>query len=1576
MTDTMYDPGPARDVSFDEPHLRQETALDFVITAIFPREVASVTAILHDSDIRSINDLMYLDRDDLKELSGQVPNTTVPIKLKLVQIKKLVTAQSWYRAQPVQDNSTWFDISTEALNDFVNRSTSHASAASVPSTPLPSSPAVTLPVSPAASTKSQVSEFQSTIKRDISHYQKLKEDQHFPAWLRSFRATVSAHGLKELLDETHFPRSAQEQELFDAKDAFLYNVLCHILHTSKSKKHVRVHATRQSGRSVFLDLMKDYASGTIADITAESLQREITNLTLSDEYSLSLSAFLVSWEHKVMDLEDIKDCKVDDNIKREWLTSAIRGHSAMYTAISNAKAVEHTMRNLYGQHTAARMSFEQFFDLIRSCALNLDDARKTAKGPDRTVKGAERMDKPMHGSSKEDSRKSEYRNSKWWIEPERWSKMSREDRRKHIKAYRDSFNQPKDSQDKKISVHAAESAEKAPSAQNTQETETTGTAAQNLLSSKHTVAAKKSITVDGMTYTLSTTKITYRSNSTIATRTTKGALVDSGANGGLAGSNMRVIETSSAVVDVAGIEGNMLTDLPLCTAAGTVQTTSGPAVAIFHQYAHVGHGETIHSSNQMAAFGLDVDEKPASTGGKQTIATPDGFVIPLAIRGGLAYMDMHPPTDKELDTLPYITCTSDEPWNPAILDNEADEQVFLDAPVTDVSDTSDANLLVCLASLSENKAESPFRSFKQIMLPKDPDYAALQPLFGWLPVQRIKNTIQATTQWYKAEECLPFRRHFRSRFPAANVPRLNETVATDTFFANTPAHDDGILGHGGATMVQLYVGTTSQITDIFPMSNESHMHETLLDFIRRHGAPNSLFSDNAKAQTGKKVQNILRHYTIADMQSEPHYQHQNYAERRIQDVKRMTLSIMDRTSTPSPFWLLCMLYVVYLLNHSASHATGSITPLERAHGQKADISALLVFRWWEPVYYHAPSESFPDTKERSGRWVGVAEHQGDALTYLILDDESQHVVARSMVRTALDEQTPNKRAKPASDGGEDDYSSSTHAPLLQSVTDLLASEVDPSEVRLPTFSPEELIGRTFVTSIDGKDTKATVMQRVHDHDSDNHQNIKFLVDVGDGEHSEIMKYPFVCDAINQHNEDKVATDPVYTYEEIVSHQGPLQPADKDYKGSKYNVKITWTDGTTSFEPLCQVVRDDPVGAAQYAQQNNLLDTPGWKSLRPIARRLEATRVNTSKTKSSREPEYKFGVRIPRNSKEADMLDKKNQDTKWEESRIKELNQLFEYEVFDDLGKGTAPPEGYKKIRVHIIYDCKHDLRRKSRCVADGHLTDPCSNSYSGVISLRTMRIALLVGELNNLRVMVDDIGNAYLEAMTQEKVYIVAGPEFGELEGHTLLIRKALYGLRTSGARFHDKLADTLRDMDFFPCKCDPDLWMRDAGDTYEYVCVYVDDLMAIMKDPQAFFDALTGKYQYKLKGVGEPAYHLGGNFSRNADGTLVWGARTYIQRMMENYKLMFGQMPYKAHSPLVSGDHPETDETPELGPDGIRIYQSMIGALQWCITLGRFDIACAVMTMSRFRTAPRKGHFQRLQRIYGYLRKMPDGAI
>jgi Reverse transcriptase (RNA-dependent DNA polymerase) len=108
----------------------------------------------------------------------------------------------------------------------------------------------------------------------------------------------------------------------------------------------------------------------------------------------------------------------------------------------------------------------------------------------------------------------------------------------------------------------------------------------------------------------------------------------------------------------------------------------------------------------------------------------------------------------------------------------------------------------------------------------------------------------------------------------------------------------------------------------------------------------------------------------------------------------------------------------------------------------------------------------------------------------------------------------------------------------------------------------------------------------------------------------------------------------------------------------------------------------------------------------------------------------------------------------------------------------------------------HDGRHKARLEADGHLTDiPLESVYSGVASLRGFRIVFFLAKLNHLKLWSTDIGNAYLEAYTSAKVYIIAGPGFGERDGHILIISKALYGLQSSGARWYDRFADCIREI-------------------------------------------------------------------------------------------------------------------------------------------------------------------------------------
>jgi hypothetical protein len=146
---------------------------------------------------------------------------------------------------------------------------------------------------------------------------------------------------------------------------------------------------------------------------------------------------------------------------------------------------------------------------------------------------------------------------------------------------------------------------------------------------------------------------------------------------------------------------------------------------------------------------------------------------------------------------------------------------------------------------------------------------------------------------------------------------------------------------------------------------------------------------------------------------------------------------------------------------------------------------------------------------------------------------------------------------------------------------------------------------------------------------------------------------------------------------------------------------------------------------------------------------------------------------------------------WQKAIEKEMKNMS---IAFKFCEGNVVPKFYKKIDCHMIFDVKMDLTRKAQYVAGGHQTDPPKEStFSSVVSRNSMWIAFTIAALNNLKILAADVQNAYLNAPTKEKLYTIAGLEFGpENKGCPAIIVCALYGLRSSSAQWHDHMAATI----------------------------------------------------------------------------------------------------------------------------------------------------------------------------------------
>ena len=122
---------------------------------------------------------------------------------------------------------------------------------------------------------------------------------------------------------------------------------------------------------------------------------------------------------------------------------------------------------------------------------------------------------------------------------------------------------------------------------------------------------------------------------------------------------------------------------------------------------------------------------------------------------------------------------------------------------------------------------------------------------------------------------------------------------------------------------------------------------------------------------------------------------------------------------------------------------------------------------------------------------------------------------------------------------------------------------------------------------------------------------------------------------------------------------------------------------------------------------------------------------------------------------------------------------------------------------------------------------------------------------------------AFLQSQCKEKIYTIAGPEFGpKLQGKVLVMNKSIYRLCSASASFHEHCARVLHNIGFKPSHDDPDLWMKDCKTHYKYVVTWVDDVLVMSKEPLKVIQDFKEAEEYELKGVGTPKYYLGGAYN------------------------------------------------------------------------------------------------------------------
>ncbi len=206
-----------------------------------------------------------------------------------------------------------------------------------------------------------------------------------------------------------------------------------------------------------------------------------------------------------------------------------------------------------------------------------------------------------------------------------------------------------------------------------------------------------------------------------------------------------------------------------------------------------------------------------------------------------------------------------------------------------------------------------------------------------------------------------------------------------------------------------------------------------------------------------------------------------------------------------------------------------------------------------------------------------------------------------------------------------------------------------------------------------------------------------------------------------------------------------------------------------------------------------------------------------------------------------------------------------------------------------------------------------------------------------------------------------------------MIIARALYGLKSSGAAWRSTLAQTMEALGYRSTQADPDVWIkraskRDGSDYYKLMLIYVDDVLHIAEDPGEAMQKIGKVYRLK-DGTGETERYLGGNIERvqTGDDSIAWSlsCHDYLSNAIRQVQDELAQKDLTLKEfgtglrPFPASYRPEIDVTPTLDEEGTKRFQQLICILRWSIELG---------SLSQHLAEPRDGHLVAVYKIFKYL--------
>jgi hypothetical protein len=575
----------------------------------------------------------------------ETPDTS----LNVIQVKKLGSLQSWFQQQTNPTVSTWFNLNFDGFQAHCMQLL----------------PPVTVAPSTATSSTTEVEAFRKGVRRNISDFKPFKEDRYWYSWQRHLLTTARSQNIEKVFDLSYTASTTSEIALLAEQQRYAFGVLEHTVATSDGLVFIRIHSSSGDATAVYSAMVDRYSKSTAALLAASELEEGLSTFRLDSTWKKSCLAFMNTWTTKILDLDNVLIHPTTESQKRIWFVRSIAPKALLAMSISQFEASEKLTKLAIGT-TYTNAPFSTLYDHVKDDAIRLDQTERIQQLSSRKAHSTQVQTDdashvpPQHPGTSAASDTFIGRDGKehaYLIPPATFKTMTPAQRITELARLKSDRNRGITPRTTSVAEHTpvppgtppvptisyATMAGATPSVASytTMATNATpsvvsalptppivppaparsgGSLIRQILSANTTPADPPPpapptpsglIQIDGCFYRrVNMANVQYNLSNHDSTPSSS-SLMDGGANGGMTGSDVRIISTSDFhKANVSGIGDSTILNLPLVTAVGYVQTHRGPVIVLMHQYAHYGKGHTIHSATQLRSFGVHVHEAP------------------------------------------------------------------------------------------------------------------------------------------------------------------------------------------------------------------------------------------------------------------------------------------------------------------------------------------------------------------------------------------------------------------------------------------------------------------------------------------------------------------------------------------------------------------------------------------------------------------------------------------------------------------------------------------------------------------------------------------------------------------------------------------------------------------------------------------------------------------------------------------------------------------------------------------------------------------------------------------------------